>query len=225
MNNFNTAEYLEPLEGLWVSFLMFIPDLVGALLIFIIGWFFAVGVGKLITGILTKLKFNSFFESESWEEAMEKAEVKLNMSEFLGSIVKWIIILVVLHLSVGVLGFEQFEELMGRIVGYLPNVIVAALIFVAAVMVADFLSKIMVAATEKADFAHTSLMGAIVKGAIWIFAIFAILIELGIAEELLTTLFEALVYMIAIAGGLAFGLGGKDVAKKTIEKMKNNLKS
>ncbi len=225
MNNFNTAEYLEPLEGLWVSFLTFIPDLVGALLIFIIGWFFAVGVGKLITGILTKLKFNSFFESESWEEAMEKAEVKLNMSEFLGSIVKWIIILVVLHLSVGVLGFEQFEELMGRIVGYLPNVIVAALIFVAAVMVADFLSKIMVAATEKADFAHTSLMGAIVKGAIWIFAIFAILIELGIAEELLTTLFEALVYMIAIAGGLAFGLGGKDVAKKTIEKMKNNLKS
>ncbi|MGM0439464.1 MAG: mechanosensitive ion channel family protein [Patescibacteria group bacterium] len=220
---YNTAEYLEPLEGFWEAFLAFIPSLIGAVLVFIIGWFFAVGVGKLVAGILTKLKFNSFFESESWSNAMEKADMELDVSQFIGAIVKWILIIVVLWLSVDILGFSQFAELMEQIVGYLPNVIVAALIFVVAVMVADFLSKIMVATTEKADFVHTGLAGAIVKWAIWFFAIFAILIQLGIAEELLTTLFEGLIYMVAIAGGLAFGLGGKDAAANMIDKMKDSF--
>ncbi len=222
-NIYNTAEYLEPLGGFWESFLAFIPNLVGALLIFVIGWFFAVGVGKLTAGILTKLKFNSFFESESWVDAMDKADMELDISQFIGAVVKWILIIVVLWLSVDVLGFSQFANLMEEIVAYLPNVIVSALIFVVAVMVADFLSKIMVAATEKADFVHTGLAGAIVKWAIWLFAIFAILIQLGIASELLETLFEGLVYMVAIAGGLAFGLGGKDAAGEMIAKMKESL--
>lgn len=221
---YNTSEYLEPLEGFWEAFLAFIPNFIGAVLVFIIGWFFAVGVGKLIAGILTKLKFNSFFESESWSNAMEKADMELDVSQFIGAIVKWILIIVVLWLSVDILGFSQFAELMEQIVGYLPNVIVAALIFVVAVMVADFLSKIMIATTERADFVHTGLAGAIVKWAIWFFAIFAILIQLGIAEELLITLFEGLTYMIAIAGGLAFGLGGKDAAADMIDKMKDSFK-
>jgi hypothetical protein len=221
---YNSAQYLEPLEGFWASFLAFIPNFVGAVLVFIIGWFFAVGVGKLVAGILAKLKFNSFFESESWSDAMQKAEMELDVSQFIGAIVKWILIIVVLWLSVDILGFSQFAELMNKIVAYLPNVIVASLIFVVAVMVADFLSKIMVATTEKADFVHTGLAGAIVKWAIWLFAIFAILIQLGIANELLTTLFEGLVYMIAIAGGLAFGLGGQDAAANMIDKMKESFK-
>jgi len=223
-NVYNTAEYFQPLEGFWESFLAFIPNLVGALLVFIIGWFFAVGVGKLISGILTKLKFNTIFESEGWVSAMKKADMELDISQFIGAVVKWILIIVVLWLSVDILGFSQFAELMEEIVAYLPNVIVAALIFVVAVLVADFLSKIMVATTEKADFVHTGLAGAIVKWAIWFFAIFAILIQLGIASELLETLFEGLVYMIAIAGGLAFGLGGKDAARNIISKAKNSFK-
>jgi len=223
-NLYSTSEYLQPLEGFWESFLAFIPNLIGALIVFIIGWFFAVGVGKLVAGILTKLKFNSFFESESWLDAMEKADIELDVSQFIGAIVKWILIIVALWLSVDILGFTQFAELMEEIVAYLPNVIVAALIFVVAVMVADFLSKIIVATTEKADFVHTQLAGAIVKWAIWLFAIFAILIQLEIASELLETLFQGLVYMIAIAGGLAFGLGGKDAAANMIKKMKDSFK-
>ncbi len=224
MDIYNQTQYFQPIEGFWFSFLEFIPNLVGALLVFIIGWFFAVGVGKLVASILTKLKFNNFFESESWVSAMEKAEMELDVSQFFGAVVKWILIIIALWISVDILGFSQFAYLMEDIVAYLPNVIVAALIFVVAVVVADFLSKIIVATTEKADFVHTGFAGAIVKWAIWMFAIFAILIQLGIANELLETLFEGLVYMIAIAGGLAFGLGGKDAAKEMIAKMKKTLK-
>ncbi len=224
MDIYTQTQYLQPLEGFWSSFLEFIPNLVGALFVFIIGWFFAVGVGKLVASILTKLKFNNFFGSESWVNAMEKAEMELDVSQFFGAVVKWILIIITLWISVDILGFSQFAYLMEDIVVYLPNVIVAALIFVVAVIVADFLSKIIIATTEKADFVHTGFAGAIVKWAIWMFAIFAILIQLGIASELLETLFEGLVYMMAIAGGLAFGLGGKDAAKDMIAKMKKTLK-
>ncbi len=215
---------IQPIETFWESLLYFIPNLVIAILIFVVGWFLAVGIAKLITGILTKIKFNSFFESKGWKKAMEKAELEVNISEFIGSIIKWILIIVVLWMSVERLGWGEFAEVMKDIVAYLPNVIVAAFIFVVAVIVADFLSKIIVATTEKADFAYTNFAGTMVKWAIWLFAIFAILIQLGIAPELLQTLFEGIIYMFAIAGGLAFGLGGQYVARDVLEKVKKKLK-
>jgi len=98
------------------------------------------------------------------------------------------------------------------------------LIFVVAVIFADFLSKIIVVTTEKAKFKFTSFAGKIVKWSIWIFAIFAILIQLGIAEELIITLFTGVVALIVIAGGIAFGLGGQDFARDTLKDIKNKLK-
>ncbi len=220
---YNTGQYIEPLKSLLHSFMSFIPDLIGAILVFSIGWFFAVGVGKLISGTLTKLKFNTFFESESWMKTMEKADIELDISQFIGSIVRWILILVFMWWSIDILGFTQFADLMEKIVGYLPSVIQAFLIFIVAVVAADFLPKIIVATAQKSDFSHPQLTGVIGKRLIWIFAAYLILIELGIAKESLETLFKGLVYMVTIAGGLAFGLGGQDFAKELIAKMKNNL--
>ncbi len=218
------SEYLEPFQEIWEVFASsFLPDLLLAVLVFLAGWFFAVAVGKAVAGILTKLKFNSFFESESWTKAMKKANIELDVSQFIGAIIKWILIIIVFWIAVDILDFPQFADLMERIVSYLPSIIMSVLIFVVAVMAAEFLSKIMVAATQKADFVHAKLAGAIVKWAIWIFAIFAILTELDIADELPRILFEGMVYMIAIAGGLAFGLGGKDVAAELLEKLKRSL--
>jgi len=223
MTNWNIVTG-SPIERFWENFILFLPELLLALIILVIGWFFALAVGKITSNILYRLKFNSFFEGEKWEEAFKKAEIKINPSEFIGSIVKWVLILVVLWLAAERLAFHEFAVLMNNIVGYLPNVIVAVLIFVAAVMVADFLAKMVMVATEKADFPYSKTTGAIVKVSIWFFAIFAILIHLGIASELLLALFYGIVAFLAIAGGLSFGLGGKDAAQKFIEEMKKKVK-
>ncbi len=211
-------------ESFWEGFLYFLPSLVGAVVVFVLGWFFAVGMGKIISGGLHKVKFNSFFENKKWKEAMDRAEVRVDPSEFLGTLVKWILTIVVIWMTVEILGFNEFALFMKDVVAYLPNVIVAALIFVVAVMVADFLSKIVMATTEKVDFPYAKFTGVIIKTAIWVFALFAILIQLGIARELMLAMFYGLIALISLAGGLAFGLGGKDAATKMIEEMKKKLK-
>ncbi len=214
----------EAFESFWIEFLAFLPSLLGALVVFVLGWFIAIGVGRIVGGVLRRMKFNSFFENKKWRDAMDKADVKVDPSGFLGSLVKWVLMIVAIWMTVEILGLEQFALFMKDVVAYLPNVIVAALIFVVAVMVADFLSKIVMVATDKAEFPYAKFVGVMVKIAIWVFAFFAILIQLGIVKELMLAMFYGLVGLIALAGGLAFGLGGKEAARGVIEKMGNRMK-
>jgi hypothetical protein len=211
-------------ETFWENFMLFLPSLVAALFVFIVGWFIALASGKIISGLLYRLKFNEFFEGEKWEKAMQKAEIRINPSEFLGNVIKWVIFIIVIWMTVGILGLDQFAHFMTDVVAYLPNVIVATLIFVVAIMIGDFLSKLVIAATERSEFPYSVTAGALVKVAIWVFATFAILVQLGIARELLLIAFQGLIAFMVIAGGLSFGLGGKDSAAKFIDKMKKKIK-
>jgi len=117
---------IEKLQDLWGGFLNFIPELIGALIVFIIGWIIAVWVGKIITEILKRAKFDKIFEKTKWDEALEKADFKMEMSGFLGGLVKWILVIVFLSAAVEILGMAQFAVFLGAIVGWLPNLVVAA---------------------------------------------------------------------------------------------------
>lgn len=212
------------LEGLWQGFITFVPELIGALLVFIIGWFIAVGVGKLVTEILSRLKINRIFEKGGWKKALEKAELKVNIAEFIGIIVKWVLIIVFLLAAVEILGLVQFADFLRDILSYLGNVIIAALIFVVAVIVIDIVVKIIVAATEGAKFRYSHLAGEIVRWSLWIFVILAIFHQLGVAAPLIETLFTGLIALIVISAGIAFGLGGKDVAAEILQNLRKKLR-
>jgi len=214
----------QALQSLWQGFLTFVPVLLGAIIIFVIGWFFAVLIGKIVTEVLKKLKFNQIFQRGGWKAAMEKAEIKVDAAGFIGAIVKWVLIIAVLQITVGILGWTDFALLLGKVIDYLPNVIVAALIFVVAVVVADILQKVVVAAAESVNFTSTRFAGAIVKWAIWVFAILAILRQLVIVPELVETLFSAIVYGVVAIFVIAFGLGGRDMASEILRDLKGKLK-
>lgn len=214
----------EALKGLWQAFLMFIPKLVGAIIIFIIGWFISIGVGKLISEILKRIKFNQIFEKGVWKDALEKAEFKIDASGFIGVICKWILVIVFLLAAVEILGLAQFADFLVKVLAYLPNVIVAALIFVVAVIISDILEKLVRAVVEGVRVGYGQVVGAIVRWSIWVFAVLAILIQLKIAPALLQSLFIGFVALLAIAGGIAFGLGGKEVAAELLQNLKKKLK-
>jgi hypothetical protein len=224
MNNNLNSVTLDFVVKLWLDFISYLPIFILGSLILVFGWLFSVGVGKIISQVLKKVKFDGVFEKEGWKEAMEKAKIKISASLFVGTIVKWILFIIFLWAALGTWGLAHFASFMEKIIDYIPNVIVASLIFVVAVILADFLAKIIVAATERANFKHTHLAGEIVRWAIWIFAIFAILIELRIASELLTTLFTGIVALFVIAGGIAFGLGGKDFAGEVLVDFKKKMR-
>ena len=174
------AVTVNALFDLWGSFLNFIPELVGALLVFTIGWLISAGFGKLIADILKRLRFNQIFERGNWKSALDKAELKIDPAGFIGSIVKWVLVIVFLAASVEILGLDQFAIFLQSVLAYLPNVVVAALIFAVAVIIADIVEKVMRATVESSQFSHGGVVGAVVKWSIWLFAIIAMLTQLEV---------------------------------------------
>jgi small-conductance mechanosensitive channel len=215
---------IQALQNLWQAFLNFIPVLVGAIIVFVIGWFISIGVGKLITEILKRIKFNQIFEKGGWKEALEKAEIKVDAAGFIGAIVKWVLVIVFLLAAVEILGFVQFAGFLKSVLAYLPNVIVAALIFVVTVIVVDIVEKVVRVAVESIKVGYGQMVSAVIKWSIWVFAIIMILYQLGIGRPFMETLFTGLVAMLVISLGIAFGLGGKDVAAEILQDLRRKLK-
>jgi len=214
---------LQALQNLWQGFLNFIPALIGAIIVFIIGWFVAVGIGRLIAEILTRIKFNQLFEKAGWKGALEKAELKVNPAEFIGAICKWILVIVFLLVAVEILGFVEFASFLKSILAYLPNVVVAVLILVVTVILVDIVEKIVRTAVEGIKVGYGHLASAIIKWSIWIFAILAILHQLGVARPFMETLFTGIVAMLVLAIGISFGLGGKEVAADILQNLRKKL--
>ncbi len=213
------------LQDLWQGFIAFAPKLVGAIIVFLIGWIIAVAVGKIVSEVLKRIKFNKIFEKGGWKTALEKAEISADASSSIGAVFKWVLVIVFLVASVEILGFQQLTFfLTDKVLGFLPNVIVAAFIFVVAVIIADILEKIVRATVEGAKFGYGQIAGAIVRWSIWIFAIFAILNQLGIGKELVAAITQGIVWFIVLAAGLAFGIGGKDVAGELLSDLKRKMK-
>lgn len=214
---------LEALQSAWRGFLLFLPRLIGALFVLTIGWFLAIGLGKLVAGILKQLRFNRIFERASWKEALQKAELKVNPSEFIGAICKWILIIVFLLASVEILGFVQFADFLKSVVAWLPNLIVASAIFVVTVIVTDILEKVLKTSVKKMGVGYAGFLGVAIRWAIYIFAGLAILLQLGVTPSIIDTLIKGFVGMITLALGLAFGLGGKEAAAQFIVDIREKI--
>lgn len=218
-----TESTVAALQNAWIGFVSFMPQLIGALLIMVVGWFISVGLGKLVTKLLGLLKLNQLLEKWGWKEALARADFKVDAAGFIGGIFQWALFLVFLIAAADTLNLPQFSSFLGRVLGYVGNIIIAAFIFVAAAIIADILEKIVVASVEKTRMANSRTIGHLAKWAVWIFAISIILLQLGVAPSLINTLVMGLVGMFAIAGGLAFGLGGKDLAADILAGLKRKL--
>jgi small-conductance mechanosensitive channel len=156
---------------------------------------------------------------------LTRAGIKLNVGGFIGWLIKWFIIVVFLMTSLAVLGLQQVNAFLREVVlAYLPQVIIAALILILATVVADFMRKVVSGAAKAANVRGANMVGSISYYAIWIFALIIALSTLGIAPQFMQILFTGIVAMLAIAGGLAFGLGGRDAAQKALENVSENMK-
>lgn len=219
-----TGAIVTSLSELWQQFVSFIPNLVAALIVFFVGWAIAVAVGRLIEKALMVLRINSAFESiKGLRTAVEQAGLKLNIARLVGEIFKWFLIVVTLLAATDILGLAEVSSFLTAVLLYIPNVVVAALILVIAVVLSNFVYRTVLASVEAAGFTSGGAVALVSKWAIIIFAIFAALLQLNVATPLIQTFLTALFAMLAIAGGLAFGLGGKDLAAKWLKKLEEDL--
>src|SRR3989344_5079099 len=226
---YNITSFGDQLPGAfqqaWLVVATFLPNLLAAIIVLVIGWVISSMVGRFVAQIISALKLDNLFRSIGAEEVLNRGGFQLNIGRFIGGVVKWFLILVFLMVAVNILNLQAVSTFLGTVISYLPNVIAAALILVIAAVVAQFIQRLIEGSVKAASLPSAHLLGGIARWAIWIVAILAALGQLGIdiGTQIANTLAVGVVAMFAIAGGLAFGLGGKEAAAHYIEHWRKDI--
>jgi hypothetical protein len=209
--------------NLWLGVSGFIPNLIVAVVIVLLGWGIGVLFGRVIAQIIKAIKIDEALRRAGVESFLNKGGINLNSGKFLGGLVRWFIILVFLVGALDVLKLSQVNLFLKDILNYLPQVVVAVLILIAAGLVADAMKKIVLSSAMSADISSAGLLATITKWVIWIFAILVALSQLGIAAGFVQTIFTGLVVALSLGLGLSFGLGGQDAASRVIDKVSKEI--
>lgn len=211
-------------QGLGVEILKFLPKLVLAIIIFIAGWIVATVLADVVSKIVKAIKIDGILEGAGAKSLLNKAGFELNSGAFFGGIVKWFVVIGFLVAALDIFNLQAVNTLLTTVVTqFIPNIAIASLILIVGAFLADFVQKVMAGAAKAVDAKSSGLVGGIARWSIWTFAIIAALMQLNIANQILSTLVTGLVAMLALAGGLAFGLGGKDAAARYIEKLRSDI--
>ncbi len=218
-----TQIFTQPFVELWTTVAVSLPRIVLAILIFTIGWIIAHLIYKGIVALLQSAKIDEALEPTGLTKACEKAGYKLNVGKVLGFLLKWFVIIAFLVLALDILGLETTKGLLVGILTYIPQVILAAFVLFIGFVAADFVKKLVVGSSKMVDFKSSGTIGSVAKVAILVFTVLVVMNMLGIGREIINVLFIGVVAMLSLAGGLAFGLGGRDAAAKAIEKAKEAM--
>lgn len=207
---------------MWAGVMSFAPTLLIALLILIVGWIFANGLKRLTIRLFRTLKINEALANAGVDEVLEKGGLQLKAGVFMGTLVKWFILAIFFVVALDILGLQQATEFVQEvIVGFIPKVIVALFILLVAAIIANTLSKSVVAAVQAttSNEKKARVLGKVAYVAVLTVAVLAALNQIGIAPELVQMLFAGIVFAAALALGLSFGLGGRDTAARYLDKL------
>jgi len=204
----------------------FLPQLFVAVVIFILGWFISVWLGKLLAKILRILGLEKLFDKKAWRQSLEESKINVDISGFIGLILRWSLMIIFLTLATDIIGLHQFTDFLNTVVLWLPNLVAAILIFIATAIFAEAVSHLVKVSINWSRVGYSRLAGTITKSIIWLFAIFAIFRQLQIMPEISLLLNKGIIYLIfgslsvaiGLGLGLSFGLGGKDMAAEALKK-------
>lgn len=208
------------LLNVWTGVINFIPSLIGALIVLIIGLIVASGIRSLIEKVVNLLKIDHLLKKIGVDVYIERAGLRLNSEKFVGGLIYWFLIIVFILAIADILKLEGLSRFLNDVVSYIPNIIAAVLIMLATVVVANFSRSLVKASIMSAKLHASNFLSTLTWWAISIFGLLAVLMQLGVAPMLLNTVITGLIAMVAIAGGIAFGLGGKDYAAHLINKLR-----
>ncbi len=218
-----TEVLVSSLQGLWIQVLGWLPSFVGALVVFLVGLVVAAGLGSLVDKVIAALKLDMLLRKLGLEEYTRRAGWNLNSGHFLGRVVYWFLALASLLAASDILGFFALSNFLRDVLLYVPNLLVAVLIMVASFVVASILRDLVRAAVLSAKLHGARFLGSASWWVVMVFGGLSALMQLGIAVTLINTLVTGIIAMLALAGGLAFGLGGRDYAAHLMGRMKDEI--
>jgi hypothetical protein len=198
----------------------FLPNLLSGTVILLIGILIASAVKRIILEIFKALKMEAYLKRYGIPEAKNE----FSWTNVLSEIARWFVVILFLIPTAEIWGLPQVATILNTFLLYIPNVFVAAIIGLVGLVFARLASDVTLASTRELASEVSKTIASVVRIAITVFVLLAVLNQLGVAQDLIHILFTGVVAMIAIAGGIAFGLGGKDLAKSLLEGLRKKLK-
>ncbi len=208
---------------LWTGVAAFIPRFIAALVVFLIGWLVAVLLGKLAYQIVRVLHVDSALTKVGFRRAWERSGFHLNTAFLFYELIKWFFVIVFLMAATNILGLDEVTNFLQRVVLYIPNVIIAAVILLISILVSKFLEGIVQGSVKAAGLASSNFLGALTKWSVFVFGLLIALVQLKVADEVIKYVILGLIAAASIAFGLAFGLGGARHAEEAIGQLKKRI--
>jgi small-conductance mechanosensitive channel len=203
---------IESLRAGLEAFFAFVPQLIGAIVILIVGYIVAKILQALVARVLKAVGFDGWMERGGIKQFFDRAQTRETPATVLGKLAFWFVFIIAITMAADALGIRQVSAVLGQLIAYIPSIIAAILILVLAALLANFLSGLVRGATG------SDLLASVARYAIIVYAAFAALTELGIAVQLTAPTFLIVLGAAALAAAIAFGWGGRDVAKDIIER-------
>src|SRR5918995_1621688 len=202
---------VESLRNTLDVFLAYIPQLIGAIVILIVGYIVARVLQTVVARVLQAIGFDRWMERGGIKQFFDRAQTNQTPATVIGTLIFWFVFIIAITMAADALGIQQVSEVLAQLIAYIPSIIAAILILVLAALLANFLAGIVRGATG------SDLLASIARYAIIVYAAFAALTELGIAVQLTAPTFLIVLGAVALAAAIAFGWGGRDVAKEISE--------
>jgi hypothetical protein len=198
-------------------FLTAIPRIIGFVVVLIVGWFVASLLAKGVAALLRAIHFNDLAQRSGFAGFVQNMGVRRDSSGVIADVAKWFVRLITLVVAFDTLGLPAVSGVLQQLLLWLPNLVVALAILVIGGLCAGALSRLVRGATAEAGFSNPDTFATVAKVAVWAFAIVVAVNQLGIATTLINTLLIGVVGALALACGLAFGLGGRDRATQLLD--------
>lgn len=202
------------------AIITFVPKFIAGTIILTLGIIIASIVRQLISEFLKTLRVETFLRKYGVPEMKDE----FTWTNILAEIVRWFIIIVFLIPTADIWGLSQVGTVLNTFLLYIPNVLVAAIIGIVGLAFAKLVHNVVLASTRSISAESSKAIASIARGAVTVFVVLAVLNQLGVASDLIRILFTGFVAMIAIAGGIAFGLGGQNSAKDFLEALRKKIK-
>jgi len=211
------------LTGALNTFFAAIPRIIGFAVVLIVGWIISSLLARGVLAVLHAVKFNELARRAGLADFVHKMGVKDDSSAVLAGIAKWFVRLITLVVAFDTLGLPAVSNVLQQLLLWLPNLVVALVVLVIGGLAAKALSQLVRGASAEAGFTNPDMLATVTRVAVWGFTIVVAVNQLGIATTLISTLLIGIVGALALAFGLAFGLGGRERAAQILDRAGRNL--
>lgn len=218
-----TFVVVDPVKAMLVRVWSYIPTIAGAIFILVIGWLIAKLLEAVVVRVLKTVRLDSASDKAGISNVLAQGEIKITLSELIGAVIYWIVILVVIATALGTLNLTIAAELVSKLVEYVPSILGAIFVLIVGAFLANFVSTIVLTTAGNAGINKAKLLSKLTNTVLVVFAVIIAIEQLKIASTLIVLAVNVVLVSIGLGAALAFGLGCKDIAGKFVKDLVDNL--